>query len=153
MSGITTVYNALVTRIETVLDVSNNDYYRISNPYVVEDNPETKLRKGYGVALLAAENANLEFCKLTQIRTFEIVLTRLYTGYDDNAVDRATVELEILEDEFLLLNNLEQDASLNNQTIAASYVSDSGIEFVAGETGRFFSLRIQLSVRYSDNFT
>lgn len=153
MSAITTTYNALVARIESVLDVTTNGYTRLPNPYNIEDNTEVRLRKGYGVAVLPATNANLELCKLTQDRVFEIVLTRLYTGYDDNPTDKAALELLLLEDEFLILNDLEQDSTLNTQTMQTSYVSDSGIEFVAGETGRFFSLRIQLNVKYSDVFT
>jgi len=153
MSLISTGFDALVARVETVLDATTNGYTRLPNPYNVEDNTELKLRKGYGVALLAATNTNRQVnCKFSVNRTMEVVLTRLYTGYEENAVDKASEEKLLLEDQYKIINDLEQDVTINGQTMYTRWESDGGIEYVAGETGRFLMLKTQFSLEYLETF-
>lgn len=152
MSLISTAYDALVARVESVLDASNNGYTRIPNPYNVEDNMEIKLRKGYGVALLAGTNTNRQVnCKFSVSRQIEVVLTRLYTGQEENAVTKASLEKLLLEDQYLIINDFEQDISINGQTMYTRWETDSGIEFLASETSRFYVLRTQFSLEYLEN--
>lgn len=154
MSLISTGFDAIVTRIETVLDAANNGYHRLPNPYEVADNLETNLRKGYGVALLAAENTNRVLnCKFSISRNMEVVLTRLYTGRDEDAPGKGALEKLLLEDQYAIINDLEQDISINGATMYTRYVGDSGIEFVSGVTGRFFMLKTQFALEYMETFT
>lgn len=153
MSQISTAYDALITRIETVLDAATNNYTRLPNCYNIEDNTDLKLRKGYGVAILAATNSNRELCKASIERTMEIILTRHYTGAEENAADKASVEKLLLEDQLLIIKDLETSSSLNDTVMFSRWVSDNGIEFVAGETSRFFMLRTQISMEYLENLT
>jgi len=153
MSLISDGFDALVLRIETVLDTATNGYTRLPNPYNVQDNTELKLRKGYGVALQSAENTQRNVnCKFSVSRTMEVVLTRLYTGYEENAVERASTEKLLLEDQYKIINDLEQDVTINGQTMYTRWVTDGGIEYVAGETGRFLMLRTQFSLEYLETF-
>lgn len=153
MSIISTAIDALVSRIETVLDASTNGYTRIPNPYLVEDNTELKLKKGYGVAFLNGTNTQRQVnCKFSVSRTMEVVLTRLYTGSEENAVTRASLEKLLFEDQYKIINDLEQDLTINGATMYTRWETDSGIEFVAGETGRFLMLKTQFSLEYLEDF-
>jgi hypothetical protein len=154
MSLISLGYDALIARVETVLSTTLNGYQRIPNAYNVEDNAEPILRKGYGVALLAAENSQrLVNCKFSVSRTMEIVLTRLYTGKVEDAPGKGSLEKLLFEDQYAIINDLEQDISINGSSMYTRYVSDSGIEFVSGGTGRFFMLKTQFSLEYLETFT
>jgi hypothetical protein len=154
MSLISTAYAALLTRIETVLDTANQKYKRIPNPYQIDENAELELRKGYGLAVLDAENTNRQVnCKVSIARNMEVVLTRLYTGKVEDAPGRAGLEQLLLEDQHLIINDLEQDISINGSTMYTRYVSDSGIEFVQGVAGRFLMLKTQFSLEYMEDFT
>lgn len=153
MSIISTAYDALVDRVETVLDTANQGYRRIPNPYVVEDNNDLNLKKGYGVAILPGENTNrVVNCKFSISRTIEVVLSRLYTGDDENASTRATTEKLLFEDQYKLINNFEQDLTINGSTMYTKWVSDGGIEYLSGDSGRFFLLKTQFSLEYLESF-
>lgn len=153
MSLISDGFDALILRVETVLDAATNNYTRLPNPYNVEDNTEIKLRKGYGVALQAAENTNRQVnCKFSVSRTMEVVLTRLYTGYEENAVEKASTEKLLLEDQYKIINDLEQDVTINGTTMYTRWETDGGLEYVSGETGRFLMLKTQFSLEYLETF-
>lgn len=154
MSLISTAIAALLTRIETVLDASNQGYKRLPNPYEISDNTELVLRKGYGLALQAAENTARQVnCKVSIARQIEVVLIRLYTGNESDAPGKLALEQLLLEDQHKLINDFEQDISINGSTMYTRYVGDSGIEFVSGVTGRFFMLKTQFSLEYMEDFT
>lgn len=153
MSISSTAYDAFISRIESVLDTVNQGYRRIPNPYNIDNNTEINLRKGYGLAILGAENSNRQVnCVFSVNRTIEVVLTRLYTGDDELAVPRASLEKLLLEDQYKLVNNFEQDMTINGQTMYTRWVGDTGIEYVGGETGRFFMLKTQFSLEYLESF-
>jgi hypothetical protein len=154
VSLISTGYAALLARIEAVLNTASAGYKRLPNPYAVDDNAELMLRKGYGLAMGAAENTNRQVnCKISISRTAEVILTRLYTGKEEDAPGKAALEQLLLEDQHLVINDLEQDISINGSTMYTRYVSDSGIEFVSGVSGRFFMLKTQFSLEYMEDFT
>lgn len=153
MSVISTAYDALVDRIEAVLDVEANNYRRIGNPYNIEDNSEIELRKGYGIAALSAINTNRHVaCQFSIERTFEIVLTRHFTGRLDDADGRVDVEKELLEAQYLIVNDLEQDPSVGGTSMFTRFVGDSGIEYVAGDQSRFIVLRSQFALEYQETY-
>ena len=153
MSLISTAFDALVSRVETVLNTSANGYSRIPNPYNLEDNAEIKLRKGYGVAMREGENTNRQVnCKFSVQRNMEIVLSRLYTEQDENAVTRSSLEKLLFEDQYALINDFEQDLTINGETMYTKWVSDGGIEFLTGASGRFLVLRTQFSLEYLETF-
>lgn len=154
MSIISTGFDAIVSRVETVLGGTAAGYTRLANPYAPEDNPELKLRKGWGVALKEGQNTNRQVnCKFSVNRTLEVVLTRLYTDWEENAVAHSSLEKLLLEDQYKIINDLEQDVTVNGTTMYTRWESDSGIEFLSGETGRFLMLRTQFSMEYLEDFS
>lgn len=153
MSIISTAYDAMIDRVEVVLDAVNQGYFRLPNPYIIEDNTELKLKKGYGIALLAGTNTNRQVnCKFSVNRTMEVILTRLYTGYEENAVTKSDLEKLLFEDQYKIIKDFEQDITINGQTMYTRWESDGGIEFVAGSTGRFYVLKTQFSLEYLESF-
>lgn len=153
MSIISSGFDALVARVESVLQTSVNGYTRIPNPYNIEDNSEIKLRKGYGIALREGTNTNRQVnCKFSVERTMEVILTRLYTEQDENPVTRSSLEKLLFEDQYKLINDFEQDITINGETMYTKWVSDGGIEFLGGVSGRYLILRTQFSLEYSETF-
>jgi len=154
MSIISTAYDAFVTRIETVLDVATNGHTRLSNPYKPDENNERLLVKGYGIVMGPGSNTNRQVnCKFSVSRQMEIVLTRQYFAREDDAVSKADTEKALFEDQYLLINDFEQDISINGQTMYTRWESDSGIEYVSSATDRFLMLRTTFSLEYLENFT
>lgn len=153
MSIISTAYDAMITRIETVLDVATNGHTRLPNPYKPEENNELFLKKGYGLAILGAENTNrFVNCKFSIQRTMQVVLTRQYFAREDDAVAKSTTEKELFEDQYLLINDFEQDISINGQTMYTRYVTDGGIEYVQQGTDKFLMLRTDVLLEYIETF-
>jgi hypothetical protein len=153
MSLISSAFDAMVARVETVLDASTNNYTRLPNPYIIEDNTELKLKKGYGIALLSGTNTNRQVnCKFSVNRTMEVILTRLYTGNEENAVTKASLEKLLFEDQYKIIKDFEQDITINGQTMYTRWESDNGIEFVTGTTGRFYVLKTQFALEYLESF-
>lgn len=154
MSIISNAYDAFVTRIETVLDTVTNGYTRLPNPYKPEENNDLFLKKGYGITMGAGSNTNRTVnCKFSVQRTTTIVLTRLYEAREDDAVAKAAVEKLLFEDQYALINDFEQDISINGQTMYTRWESDGGIEYVSGETDRFLMLRTTFLLEYLEAFT
>jgi hypothetical protein len=152
MSLISSAFDAMIARLEVVLDAQANGYTRIPNPYNLEDNTELKLKKGYGIGFLSATNTNRQVnCKFSVNRTMEVTLTRLYTGSEENASSKSNLEKLLLEDQYKIIKDFEQDITINGQTMYTRWESDSGIEFVAGATGRFYALKTQFSLEYLEN--
>lgn len=154
MSIISTAYDALLTRVETVLDVATNGHTRLPNPYKPEENNERFLVKGYGIVMGAGSNTQrLVNCKFTVNRQMEIVLTRQYFAREDDASAKADTEKALFEDQYLLINDFEKDISINGQTMYTRWESDSGIEYVSANTDRFLMLRTIFSLEYLESFT
>jgi len=150
MSAITTVYDILITRIAAVL----TGHYRLSNPYKLEENAETFLRIGYGLAIGDAVNTlkPMTGCLFTQ-RNFILSISRRYAATESNAVAKATTEKQIMEDLFLLINDFHQNTTLTNGNRVVKFESDSGINYVQGETDKFMYTSAVISIEYFETLT
>lgn len=148
MSVISAAYNAIVSEIQTLLP----SHLRLSNPNVVEKNPEPQLKLGWGIRLAGATNAQLELgCSASFERDIIIIITRKFYANELNTVGKADVEKLILEDQFLLLKEFEKEPQVNATTgvINFVFVSDNGIEFVfTGESGNFLKIESTYKLRY-----
>lgn len=145
MSSITDIYNALETTLATALPA----YTKLPNAYDVEDNATIFLGKGYGLGIGGGSNTNrLLPSKVSISRDFEIVFVNQINATASNGDLIEAQEKEIFEDMFLFLKTVESDASLGCLAINSSYVSDSGLDFLDGETQRYFSLTMVVSVEY-----
>lgn len=145
---ITAVYDALVSAIETVLP----NHKRLTNPYDLTYNSEYLLDQGFGVAIGPATNAELKVCDINTTREFVVSITRKFYATDHDADAKASSEKALLEDFFLVINQVEQNTSLNdNDTVG--YVSDSGIIKVFDESDNFIAVQGNFSVTYFDNYS
>lgn len=145
MSNISTVYDAMITRIAAKLTT----HLRLPNPYKPNENSELFLKQGYGVALGPALNTNrLVACKLSIERQFFVSISRKYFALESSATNKASTEKQLLEDQLLLIQDFESDPTLNGSAFKTVYVSDNGIEYVFGEKDQFLIINSVFSIEY-----
>lgn len=152
MSKITDVYNALKTRIETVLP--NNT--RMTNPYKPEENMEPILDRAYGIQIGSMINTERRLsCTASIQRTFVVVLTRKYFALELDREQKQIAELQLVEDQFLLIKDFEGEPTLgDSDAVTRSKVaSDAGIEFVFNEKDNFFKLEMDVEIEYFEDLT
>lgn len=142
---ITAIYDRLITDIEATLTT----YTRIPNPYAADQNPELFLRKGYGLGIGPAENTRRLICGFFSInRIFTIILVNQILTTDTNSSSRGTFERDMMEDHYSLINALEVDNNLGGNAVKTMFTSDSGIQFVEGDMGKYVMCEITLEVEY-----
>ena len=145
MSLITDIYNALETTLATALPA----YNKLPNAYDVEDNAKLFLGQGYGLGIGSGSNTNRVLpSKVSISRDFEVVFVNQINATASNGDLIEAQEKAIFEDMYLFLKAVENDASLGGLAINSTYVSDSGLDFLDGETQRYFSLTMVVSVEY-----
>ena len=150
MSEVSTVYDALITRIEAVL----TGHFRLSNPYKLEENPSTFLRIGYGVGIGSGTNTRRPMAGCISIeRSFPVSITRRYAALETNASAKATTEKQLMEDMFLLIKDFHENTSLTNGNRVVRFDSDNGINYVETETDRFMYVTGIISIEYFENLT
>lgn len=147
MSDITTVYDALITRLGTTL----SSHVRLSNATAVEENNEQFLKLGWGLAIGEGSNANRYLCDILTIRrNFVLVITRKFYAREFDAVSKATTEKDLYEDQFLVLQDLANNNILTTPTGEhnVNFIGDNGTEAVHGDKDLFLVLRTNLEVEY-----
>jgi hypothetical protein len=88
MSVATEVYDAVKNRVETIY--SSSIYRKLQNPYVVEDNSDLTLRRGYGFYMGPAFNTERNLsCNLSMQRDIVISNTIVHRGSDKDIDIRA----------------------------------------------------------------
>lgn len=144
--------NAVITRLESVLGTTAR--FRLPNPYHPESNNENFLVNGYAVAMDQAQNTDRLVNGFASVkRVLKVVLTRQYFAKESDFAAKAAAEDQLFDDQAALINDFEQDPSLNGQVMYTRYESDGGIETVESGTGRFIMLRSDFSVEYLQKFT
>jgi len=153
MSLISTGYDALLSRLDALFPPTDG-WNRLPNPYKPEENSELFLTQGYGIAMGPGNNTNRQVnCKFSVVRQMTVVLTRKYEALENDADAKASTEKQLFEDQYILINDLEQDISINGQTMYTRFVADGGIEYVRSDTDRFLILRTQYDLEYLETFT
>ena len=147
MSKVSDVYDALDALVAATL----TGYMKIPNPYVVDQNNNLILDKGYGITFNDAVNPqDFSTCKVAIERTFGVILFNRVTTTDHNLAQRATLEKALLEDQFLLLKAVEADPDLDGSAANARYESDTGI-LMEGDKLRYMFLETVFSIKYIEN--
>lgn len=150
MSKISTIHDAIITKIEANL----TSYTRLANPYELELNPKTLLRKGYGVAISAGARSNrVVGCQVSYSRDFNISLINEILTTDDNRALKETAAKDLMEDHFTLLSKFEIDGGLSGVAIDGIVIADSGIQFVELDTATYYLIEIEISVEYLEDLT
>ncbi len=147
---ITAIHDAIVSRIHSNL----SSYLQLPNPYILEENPQSYLKLGFGVAVGDGERTDRVIgCQVSWKRTFIVTLVNYVTTTDSNTTIRENIAKSILEDHFTLLKQFEKAASLSNNAIDAIVVADSGIKFAIIQGSPYFIVEIQLEVEYLEDLT
>lgn len=150
MSKIVDSIDALKARIAAVLP----NHKELTNPYETDENPETILKQGFGVRIREGVNSNRSgSCILSVQRTIEIVLTRKYYAYELNRTAKENTEKALLEDQFLVLQDIEGEPTIGNSNAVTQfgYTGDSGIEFVFSDEKPFYQLVSQFRLEYLED--
>lgn len=149
MSKISTIHDNLLALISTNL---GSEYKKLPNPYIIDDNNELYLTKGYGLAIgPGARTDRLVSCRQSWQRDFTLYLTQQITTTDHNTDDRETIIKAMLEDHFTLFDALESDSTLSGSAIRAQMESDSGITILDLESARYLLLEIDVIAEYLEN--
>lgn len=145
MSKVSDVHAALIAKIETLLP----GHVRLSNPYKPEENPNITLNKGVGLKIGSGVNTdNAQGCQTFIRREFTIVITRKYFALETDGQSKATTEKDILEDAILIQKEIESDQTVGGTSCSAHFQSDSGIEYVMGDTDKYLKTEITIEVLY-----
>lgn len=148
MSNFSDLYDAIVTRIETVLP----NHTRLPNPYKVDENTELFLRQGWGVALTSGTNPNRNLsCRISTLRSFDIIITRKFYSIEAGVTNKQSTEKELIEDQLLVIRDFCNNTSLPSALGVVNFESDGGIEYVFSEKDNFLVLRSVFGVEYFDN--
>ena len=148
MGNFSTLYDAIVTRIETVLP----SHTRLPNPYKINENAEPFLRQGWGIALGGANNTNRELaCRMSIARTFDVSIVRKFYSVEGSVDNKETVEKQLVEDQILLIKDFCDNTALPNSFGIVNYDSDGGIEYVSGERDNYLVLRTSFNVEYFES--
>lgn len=150
MSKATDSYEALKDRIETVLPTHN----RLIQPYKPEENPEDRIKKGYGIQIGPGENTNRNIsCKISIKRDMIVVLTRKWFAKELDRDAKEVTEKALLEDQFLVIADFEADPTLgaSGTVVNSAYVSDSGVDFIFTNKDNFIKLETTFSLEYLED--
>lgn len=152
MSKISDAHAALIARLATLFP-SAQGWKRLPNPYKPDENTDLFLRQGYGIALGSGANTNrLINCQISLERNLNITIARKYEGLENDDLKKAATELQLFEDQFALIKDLETDVTVNGEAMYCRYVGDSGIEYVKGTTDKFLMVRTEIALEYLENF-
>lgn len=122
----------------------------------LDTQPTGYLTFGFGVVFGPAVNTNRELgCKLSIQRSMAVVLTRLIGATDTDTGAFSAAQKQILEDQFLLIRNWEQEVTLANGKAKILFSGDGGLEVLStqDQAGRFFVLTSDFSVEYFEDIT
>ncbi len=148
MSQITTIYDAIYTRVATLLP----NHKELKVPRFIELNDTLFLKKGFAVSIGAAINTNRVFaCKLSLQREVTLTNTLQIFATDRDATTRKTVEKQLLEDQFLLIKNIEQDPTLTQVTNQINFISDNGIQDIFIEADSFIMIQSLINFEYFED--
>lgn len=148
MSAITTVYDAMVTRVSAVL-TSGNGWLQIPNAYDIPSNAKGFLRQGFGVSLGSGTNSKLQLCNtLTVDRRIIVSLSREVFKTDGDVDGYATVAKQLFEDLKLVIADFETNVTLNTGTLFCEYLSDTGIQAIESDdySGMYISADFKVQI-------
>jgi hypothetical protein len=150
MSDISTLYDAVHSRIQTILPT----HKRLSDPYLFTKNTDSEKRKGYGVRIGSGEkiNPNQLSCDLILRQTMIVVLTRMVQGRETDSDKKAETEKQLLEDLFLIVKDFETEGMTSiPPAISADFISHNGIEFVGTGSDAIMKVETTFEFRYREN--
>jgi len=149
MSDISTIFDGVVTNMATLLP----SHSLLPNPYIIEDNPDTVLRKGYGVGVGSGQNTKrIINSKHSVLRNIIITITRQTFAKDFDKTKRDTAVKLLLEDHAVLVKDAWNISNFGTGAMRFFYDSDGGIDFVRLEDGfKFIKIETTFQVEYLED--
>ena len=150
MSKVSSLYDAIVTRVTAVLP----SHKRLSDPYRFLKNKDSEKRQGWGLRVGAGQNPNQQLsCNIILRQQFTILVTRLVAGREIEPNKKAATEKQLLEDLFLIIDDFENDPTLatSGVVIGAQYLSHNGIDFMEAERDDHMVIEASFDFRYQEN--
>jgi hypothetical protein len=145
MSKITTVYDTIIAEMIKLFP----DKQRISNPYDLSNNSETKLKDSWGIKMSpsGASGINL-FPYHTEARDFSIVLCRrVYKLKEDSAALDAPLKALMEDAKTVICRMMAADQlGIPDSVGKIDFASNSGIEFTRADSQESISTEIKFSV-------
>lgn len=142
----------IVTALTQIVSTSLPTHTRMPNPYVVEQNAETWLNKGFGIGVGPGVREDRDLCNAYYSRTFQVVITRLVYATENNTDERASIDLSILEDFQGAFIAIEREKNLLGNAIDCRVESDGGVQFYDSERLKFIFMTIEITVSYMEKY-
>ena len=126
MANASLIYDGVVSLIQTVLP----DHVRLPDGYDVGGNDDLSLNKGFSVGFGSALNTQRLQCnKISIERNYNLRFTKLAAASSSDEIGLADEQKALMNEAFLVYDELRKTNTLNNITVNINYVSDGGIEF------------------------
>lgn len=149
MSNVSTVYDGIITKLDTLYPGKQ----RLHNPYEFSDDVELTLKDAWGLKVGQATQEVIEYCNLSVARNFSFVLVRQFAtvGKKEDAFD--SVSKGLLEDQQTFLNNFFSPTEIGISNIIDQITFDSigGIDFVQTAQKKFLFCEISFKITISES--
>ena len=143
MSNVSDIYDGLITIVQTVLP----DYTQLPDAYFTSGNNDIDMISGFSLGFGEGSNTKREFCRSISIeRTFNLRLTRLRAVTDEDVSGRSTEEKQIMDDLFLVADELNKTTTVSGHDITINYETDTGI--VLTEDEQHLTINATIVVEY-----
>lgn len=151
MSSLTNIYNAVGTTLSTLYSATHKE---IVNPYALELNDSLFLNRGYGFYFGPAINTKRQLsCQLSVEREIVIINTIVNRGTDRDITIRQTAEKQLLEDQFSLISQLENEPTIQPLVSKLEFTGDNGIEFIFDEKFNYLYIESSFSMEYFEDLS
>lgn len=138
-------------RLIEVVAETFTDKVELTNPYILDDNPDIMLKNGFGVAILPTTNLNRATSCLYSIgRDVEITFTRQIFGTNRDHKERQAIEKELMQDQLNLIKAIDNDGQLNDLLANSEFFGDNGIEFIFNDRNNFIALTNNFTIEYHE---
>ena len=149
MTSVNQVFDAIEALVESCLD----GYKMLENPIIPEDNAKQIYNKSYGLAIGPGTNPELMTKDITSCqRDFSIVLINKVTTTKAQTDRRNDQQKSIMEDLEKIKVCLDRDPDLGNLCTRATLLSDTGINFIDADRGKYYLVEGTIDTLYFDNF-
>jgi len=136
-------------KIDSIVSTTLSTYVKLKNPYIIENDADTRFPSGYAVRI--SDGLNLlespDSGKSQRQRDYIVVLTaRIFGTKHDTTVIESTIN-DLFEDQHLMIKAIEEENTMRSGQLAmtAEYISDGGIEFF--RVGRNDTVAIQSTIQ------
>ena len=148
MSKISNIIDGLLAFLETTFPEHKEHF----NPYALELNDSMTLEQGYSFFVGPTDNSDeMASCMLSLERSVVINLSRRVFGAHEDSCIRREAEKALLEDQFALIKQIENDPTLNPLIEVIQFIGDNGVEFIFGEEASYIAVKSDFTFRYYEN--